>query len=99
MRKARFPFPSKDPVKALTLLLLAAASFAADKSAKIPEGPDWIPLDDPKLQEVLAKIEAAGAYDVPALEPQEGRQLREHVRGRRALRRRRSRSRRTSSAS
>ncbi len=67
MRKARFPFPSKAPVKALTLLLLAAVSFAADKSAKIPEGPDWIPLDDPKLQEVLAKSEAAGAYDVPAL--------------------------------
>ena len=57
----------KGPALAL-LLLLAAVSFAADKSAKAPsEGPDWIPLDDPKLQEVLAKSETAGAYDVPAL--------------------------------
>ena len=69
MKKAGFPFFANAPVKALALalLLVAAVSFAADKSAKAPsEGPDWIPLDDPKLQEVLAKSEAAGAYDVPA---------------------------------
>ena len=68
MEKAGFPFFANAPVKALALalLLVAAVSFAADKSAKAPsEGPDWIPLDDPKLQEVLRKSEAAGAYDIP----------------------------------
>jgi ABC-type branched-subunit amino acid transport system substrate-binding protein len=60
--------------RALTLavasvLSVAALGGAAEKAAKAPaEGPDWIPLDDPKLQEVLAKSEAAGAYDIPAID-------------------------------
>jgi branched-chain amino acid transport system substrate-binding protein len=50
--------------------LLCAGAFGAptDKTAKATaEGPDWIPFDDPKLLEVLAKIEAAGAYAIPDL--------------------------------
>ena len=46
--------------------LVSTAAFAAERKPPA-EGPDWIPLDDAKLQEVLAKSEAAGAYDVPAL--------------------------------
>jgi branched-chain amino acid transport system substrate-binding protein len=50
------------------LLLVSAAGLAADKATKPPsEGPDFIPLDDPKLLAVLAKIDAAGAYAVPDL--------------------------------
>ncbi|HUL77679.1 MAG TPA: ABC transporter substrate-binding protein [Vicinamibacteria bacterium] len=51
------------------LLLLASASFAAEKGAKAPVDPrpDYIPFDDPKLVELLAKIDAAGAYAAPDL--------------------------------
>jgi ABC-type branched-subunit amino acid transport system substrate-binding protein len=52
-----------------TLLLCASALAApADKAGKTSaEGPDWIPLDDPKLLEVLARIDEAGAYAIPDL--------------------------------
>ena len=51
-------------------LSVAALGSAADKAPKKEpvEGPDWIPFDDPKLQEVLRKSEAAGAYDIPDLD-------------------------------
>jgi branched-chain amino acid transport system substrate-binding protein len=52
----------------VALLLASSVALAADRSSKTPpEGPDWIPFDDPKLLEVLAKIEAAGAYAIPDL--------------------------------
>ena len=52
----------------LSLLLVSAVATAADKATKVPgEGPDWIPLDDPQLQELLRRIEAAGAYDIPSV--------------------------------
>ena len=51
------------------LFLLAATSSAADKRVKAPVDPrpDYIPFDDPKLVELLAKIDAAGAYAAPDL--------------------------------
>jgi ABC-type branched-subunit amino acid transport system substrate-binding protein len=73
MRNTWLGFSRKAPRKALplaplALLFLATASFAADKPAPAaPEGPDWIPFDDAKLQELLRKIDAAGAYDIPAV--------------------------------
>ncbi len=52
----------------VAVVLASAVAFAAERTKKAPaEGPDWIPLEDPKLQEVLTKSEAAGAYDIPAL--------------------------------
>ncbi len=33
-----------------------------------PRGPTGFPFDDPKLEELLQKIEAAGAYDIPAVD-------------------------------
>jgi ABC-type branched-subunit amino acid transport system substrate-binding protein len=67
--KAALRFSRKAPTKALALLLFAStAVLAADKKASAPtEGPDWIPFDDPKLVELLKRIDAAGAYDVPDL--------------------------------
>jgi branched-chain amino acid transport system substrate-binding protein len=71
--KAMTKAPTKALKKAilvpLVLVLVAAGALAADRTQKSPaEGADWIPLDDAKLQEVLAKIEAAGAYDIPDLD-------------------------------
>jgi branched-chain amino acid transport system substrate-binding protein len=53
----------------LVLALLGLAASAADRGAKAPVDtrPDYIPFDDPKLVELLQKIEAAGAYQTPAL--------------------------------
>jgi ABC-type branched-subunit amino acid transport system substrate-binding protein len=55
---------------ALVVLAAVALAGAAERSKKAPvgEGPDWIPFDDPGVQEVLKKSEAAGAYDIPALD-------------------------------
>lgn len=47
-------------------LLVSGAALAAEKKTAA-EGPDWIPFDDPKLQDLLKKIEEAGAYDIPAV--------------------------------
>ena len=58
---------------ALGLALVALAANAADKGVKtgkppIDPRPDYIPLDDPKLVELLKKIDAAGAYKAPDLD-------------------------------
>ena len=52
---------------ALVLSLLVPGAFAADKSAKAPVAPrpDYIPFDDPKLVELLKKIDAAGRLRAP----------------------------------
>jgi ABC-type branched-subunit amino acid transport system substrate-binding protein len=54
---------------ALGLALLSLAANAADKGAKtLPAPPpDYIPFDDPKVLDLLRKIEAAGAYATPAM--------------------------------
>ncbi len=54
---------------ALSLLLVGLSTRAADRATKTPVDPrpDYIPFDDPKLVELLAKINAAGAYAVPDL--------------------------------
>ncbi len=48
------------------LLVLASAlgALGGDRGRKATgdEGPDWIPLDDPKVLALAAKIEAAGTY-------------------------------------
>jgi len=45
-----------------------AADPAAAAAAHVPgPGTDWIPLDAPRLLEVLKKINAVGPYEVPAL--------------------------------
>jgi ABC-type branched-subunit amino acid transport system substrate-binding protein len=46
----------------------SAADLAAAAAAYVPgPGTDWIPLDDPRLLEVLRKINAVGPYEVPDL--------------------------------
>jgi branched-chain amino acid transport system substrate-binding protein len=55
---------------ALTGLLLlgsALGALAGDRGAKSAsdEGPDWIPLDDPKVLALAARINAAGTYGTP----------------------------------
>ncbi len=49
--------------------LVALAASAADKGTKARSTPrpDYIPFDDPKLVELLKKIDAAGAYKAPDL--------------------------------
>lgn len=57
----------------LTLLLasgLAAQGAAQGTETPTVEGPDWIPLDDPEVLELAARIEAAGVYGVPEIELQ-----------------------------
>jgi branched-chain amino acid transport system substrate-binding protein len=56
----------------LTILGLALAAVwvsAADRGAeaKADPRPDYIPFDDPKLVELLRRIDAAGAYGTPAM--------------------------------
>src|SRR5512144_1407394 len=61
--------------RALTLVSFLGLSFcalavsAADRGKKPPVDPrpDYIPFDDPKLVELLRKIDAAGAYRTPAM--------------------------------
>ena len=57
---------------AVSLLLMPAALAAGDRGAPGlgDEGPDFIPLDDPAVVELVAKIEAAGAHGVPDVELQ-----------------------------
>jgi branched-chain amino acid transport system substrate-binding protein len=54
---------------AAPILLLALAASAADRkvTAPVDPRPDYIPFDDPKLVELLKKIDAAGAYAAPDL--------------------------------
>jgi branched-chain amino acid transport system substrate-binding protein len=54
---------------AVALLLTSAFAVAADRAAKAPVDPrpDYIPFDDPKLVELVKKIDAAGAYAAPDL--------------------------------
>ncbi len=52
--------------------LVALAANAADKGTKAGRPPsdprpDYIPFDDPKVVEVMRKIDAAGAYATPAM--------------------------------
>jgi hypothetical protein len=55
----------------VTLLLAGSLAGSADRSPKAPAGgPDVIPVDHPRLLEVLRASEAAGAWDIPALELQ-----------------------------
>src|SRR5512136_1387383 len=57
-------------VAALVIAGLAVlAAFADTKPAAPPVDPrpDYIPFDDPKLVELLKKIDAAGAYSTPAM--------------------------------
>src|SRR5512136_1192950 len=57
-------------VAALVIAGLAVlAAFADTKPAAPPVDPrpDYIPFDDPKLVELLKKIDAAGAYKTPAM--------------------------------
>jgi branched-chain amino acid transport system substrate-binding protein len=51
------------------LLLLALGASAADRRTKAPVDtrPDYIPFDDPKLVELVARINAADAYTAPDL--------------------------------
>lgn len=61
--------PARTAALAALLSLLALVSSVALAAEEKPasEGPDWIPFDDPKLRELLRRIDAAGAYDVPDL--------------------------------
>ena len=54
------------------ILALALSGSAADRGAgaAADEGPDWIPFDDPKVVELIEKIDAAGAHGTPDLELQ-----------------------------
>jgi branched-chain amino acid transport system substrate-binding protein len=56
----------------LTLALLLGSALVArgGEGGTDGEGPDWIPLDDPKVLDLAAKIEAAGTYGVPDIELQ-----------------------------
>ena len=49
------------------ILAFALAGSAADRgSGKVTgEGPDWIPLDDPQVLELMELIDAAGAHGTP----------------------------------
>jgi ABC-type branched-subunit amino acid transport system substrate-binding protein len=49
------------------LLAVARPGIAAEATG---EGPDWIPLDDPKVLDLVAKIDAAGAHRAPDLDLQ-----------------------------
>ncbi|MCG6928843.1 MAG: ABC transporter substrate-binding protein [Acidobacteria bacterium] len=51
----------------LGLLAVGTVGAAAEAAS---EGPDWIPLDDPKVEELVKTIDAAGAYGVPDLDLQ-----------------------------
>jgi branched-chain amino acid transport system substrate-binding protein len=54
------------------VLALAIGGSAADRGepASGDEGPDWIPLDDPEVLELVEKVNTTGAYGVPDLELQ-----------------------------
>jgi ABC-type branched-subunit amino acid transport system substrate-binding protein len=60
-------------ILAISVGLLASAltvTPAERETGAGGEGPDWIPLDDPKLLALVAKIDAAGAHRAPDLELQ-----------------------------
>src|SRR5512141_2546486 len=59
-------------VVATAVALSGLAVHAADRGKKtaaktVDARPDYIPFDDPKLVELLKKIDAAGAYGTPAM--------------------------------
>ena len=49
----------------LVMLGLSAGIADERKPAAAPPRPDYIPLDDPQVVELMRKIDAAGAYDTP----------------------------------
>ena len=54
----------------LGLVLATLFANAADKGVKAgrpPAAPEYIPFDDPKVVEVMRKIDTAGAYATPAM--------------------------------
>ncbi len=53
-------------MKRSTLLLTGLVLLLAPGDA-VAEGPDWIPLDDPRVVELVEKIDAAGAHTTPDL--------------------------------
>lgn len=57
--------PSLLVLAVVTVMVPAVVALAEDAATPGAEGPDWIPLDDPAVLEMVAKIEAAGAYRVP----------------------------------
>jgi len=57
----------------LTFLLasgLASGGAASDTGTPTAEGPDWIPLDDPEVLDLVARIDAAGVHGVPEVDLQ-----------------------------
>jgi ABC-type branched-subunit amino acid transport system substrate-binding protein len=72
----RIAFVLAASVALASLLVLSRPAVFAGPPAKAPArtaeyvpgpGSDWIPFDDPKLQEILRKINAVGPYEVPPL--------------------------------
>jgi ABC-type branched-subunit amino acid transport system substrate-binding protein len=52
----------------LSSLGVSGVAAAGKPTKASAEGPDWIPFDDPKLVELLKRIDAAGAYALPAID-------------------------------
>lgn len=68
----------------VTILILSGPAMAAGgDQATSSEGPDWIPLDHPKVQALRQQIDAAGAHstpDIPLKEDQTYARTSEEVR-------------------
>ena len=73
----RIAFVLASAASLATLALSGTRATLAASPAKTPARPaeyvpgpgtDWIPFDDPKLLEILRKINAAGPYEVPPLD-------------------------------
>jgi ABC-type branched-subunit amino acid transport system substrate-binding protein len=51
------------------VVALGAGGAGQTRQTPAPASPDYIPLDDPQVVEVMRKIDAAGAYETPRIGP------------------------------